>query len=109
MVTDSSSKRTSDVEKGECLEGFRENADVLEVNDADTPSRDVVEEIMVGDVGMIDGEFVRQRDGRGRGLSPSRAARKCLVDVLFESFGADERYRCLVILEELMPDRCTPE
>ena len=44
-------------------------------NNPDTASRDVEEEVVLGDVGVIDGEIIRQRDG---GRRVSWAARKRL-------------------------------
>jgi len=41
-------------------------ADVLEVDDPDMSSLDVVEEVVLVNVGMIDEEIVRERDGRRR-------------------------------------------
>jgi hypothetical protein len=46
------------------LEGLREHADVLEVNNPDTASRDIDEEVILADVGVIDCEIIWQRDGR---------------------------------------------
>ena len=35
-----------------------------EVNDPDIPSADVIEEVILANVGAIDGEIVRKSDGR---------------------------------------------
>jgi hypothetical protein len=56
----------ADIKKSVLLEGFREHADVLEVNNPDTASRDVDEEVILADVGVIDREIIWQRDGRRR-------------------------------------------
>lgn len=42
------------VEECVLLEGLREHADMLEVNNSDTASRDIDNEIIVADVGVID-------------------------------------------------------
>ena len=66
VLADAGNKGTRDIEKAVRLEGLREHADVLEVNDADTLRRgvrDVAEEVVLADVGMIYGEIIRQRDG----------------------------------------------
>lgn len=46
---------TADIEESVVLEGLRKQADVLEVNNPDTASRNVEEEVVLGDVGVIDG------------------------------------------------------
>ena len=76
VLADAGNKGTRDIEKAVCMEGLREHADVLEVNDADTLRRnvrDVAEEV----VGMIYGEIIRQRDGS---WPFPQAARKPLLD-----------------------------
>ena len=57
-------KGIADIEESVGLEGFREHADVLEVDDPDISSPGVVEEVVLANVGMIDEEVVRKRYGR---------------------------------------------
>jgi len=90
-------KGIADIKEGVGLEGLREYADVLEVNDPDISSPNIVEEVVLANVGMIDEEIVRKRE-RQRRLP--RAARIRLSDVLSDRFGVDEGYRRPVILEE---------
>ncbi len=64
-----------DIEEAVLLEGFLEDTNVLEVDDTDTSSHDVDEEVVLANVGIVYGELIRQIDEWHRG---SRAARKRL-------------------------------
>jgi hypothetical protein len=75
VSADGGGKGIVDIEEGVGLEGFWEHAGVLEVDDPDISSPDVVEEVVLANVGMIDEEIVRKRYGWRR-VSP--AARKRL-------------------------------
>lgn len=54
--------------KAVSLKGFGEHADVLKVNDADTLGLTnvchVAEEVVLTDIGMTDGEIIRQKGRR---------------------------------------------
>ena len=58
VSADGSGKGIADIEEGVGLEGLQEHADVLEVNDIDISSPDVIEEVVLANVGMIDEEIV---------------------------------------------------
>lgn len=58
VPADSGGEGTADIEESVLLEGLREHADVLEVNNPDTASRNVEEEVVLGDVGVIDKEII---------------------------------------------------
>lgn len=51
-------KRPAGVEESVLLEGLREHADVLEVNNPDTAGGDVEKEVVLADVGVINGEII---------------------------------------------------
>jgi len=75
VSADGGGKGTAGIEEGVGLEGLREHADVLEVNDPDISCLDVVEEVDLANIGMIDEEVVRKRYGPRR---VPREARKRL-------------------------------
>jgi len=66
VSADGGSKGSVDIEEGVGLEGLWERADVLEVDDPDFSSPDVVKEVVLANIGMIDDEIVRKRYGRVR-------------------------------------------
>ena len=75
VAVDGCSKGIANIEEAVPLEGLWEHADVLEVNDVETSSLDVEEEVAFANVGVTDGELIRQGDGQCR---VSWAARKRL-------------------------------
>ena len=77
ILADGGGEGTRDIEKAIHLEGLREHAEVLEVDNADTSSHDVEEEVVHANFGMIDGEIIRHRGGR---CPFPRAVRKYLQE-----------------------------
>ena len=61
-VSANSSGEEIDIEESVLLEGLREHFDVFKIHDADTFGRDVDQKVVLANVGMVYGEFIRQRD-----------------------------------------------